>query len=82
MKNSTFSISFSILGTPVALLQESGIFNGQSYMIRKDVDLGRNLKDFTICAWISLNYLRGENNYWISIGNENKEEIIKGGIFE
>ena len=63
----------------MALLQESGVFNGQSYLIRKDVDLGRDLKDFTVCAWISLNYLRGQNNHWISLGNSNNEEILKGG---
>ena len=64
----------------MALLQESGIFNGQTYMARRDVDLSRGLKDFTICAWISLNYLRGTNNYWLSIGNTDNEEILNGGI--
>merc|ERR550532_915858 len=70
-----------VLGTPVALLQESGIFNGQTYMARRDVDLSRGLKDFTVCAWISLNYLRGTNNYWLSIGNTGNEEILNG-VFE
>lgn len=69
---------FPILGTPVVLLQESGIFNGNSYLIRRDVDLGRNVKEFTICAWISLNFLRGENNYWLSIGNQNNEQLLTG----
>ena len=64
----------------MALLQESGIFNGQTYMARRDVDLSRGLKDFTVCAWISLNYLRGTNNYWLSIGNTDNEEILNGGI--
>ena len=64
----------------MALLQESGIFNGQTYMARRDVDLSRGLKDFTVCAWISLNYLRGTNNYWLSIGNTGNEEILNGGI--
>ena len=63
----------------MALIQESGIFNGQSYLVRRDIDVTRNLKDFTVCAWISLNFLRGERNYWFSIGNTDNEEIINGG---
>ena len=71
----------SILGTPVALLQESGIFRGKTHMIRKDVDLTRDLKDFTICAWISLNYLRGTSNHFLSVGNDENDEILSG-VFE
>ena len=70
-----------IIGIPVALLQESGIFNGDTYLIRKDIDLTRDLKDFTICTWLSLNYLRGEKNYWISIGNKANERILVGSKF-
>ena len=62
----------------MALLQESGIFNGDTYLIRKDVDLTRGLKDFTVCAWLSLNYLRGEENYWMSIGNKDNGRILVG----
>lgn len=71
-------MKYIIIGTPIALFQESGIFNGQSYLIRRDVDMTKDLGDFSICAWISLNFLRGENNYWISIGNDDNENILTG----
>lgn len=70
-----------ISGTPVALFQESGIFRGKTHMIRKDVDLTRDLKDFTICAWISLNYLRGTSNNFLSVGNDENDDILSG-VFE
>ena len=63
------------------MLQESGVFRGRTYLIRRDVDLTRDLKDFTICAWISLNYLRGTSNHFLSVGTDNNDEILSG-VFE
>ena len=60
-------------------LQESGVFDGNTYLLRRDVDFGKNLKDFTICAWISLNYLRGDYNHFLSIGNNANTDIVTGG---
>ena len=65
------------LGMPVALLQEDGKFSNNSYLVKKD--LSRSLKDFSLCARLSLNYLRGEKNYWLSIGNATKDNILTGG---
>ena len=69
------------IGTPMVHLQESGLFNGNTYLVRKDVDFSRNVKDFTICAWISLNYLRGETNYWINIGDQDNYNLLTGSMF-
>ena len=66
-----------LTGIPVALLQEGGTFSNNSYLIRKD--LQRQLKDFTLCARLSLNYLRGEKNYWLSIGNDTQDNLLTGG---
>jgi len=38
-----------------------------------------DLVDFTICSRISLNYLRGRHNYWFSIGNGTKNDLLIGG---
>ena len=65
------------LGVPVALLQEDGRFSNNSYLIRKD--LSRPLREFSLCARLSLNYLRGETNYWLSIGNATKDNLLIGG---
>ena len=62
---------------PVALLQEDGKFSNNSYLVRKD--LTQSVKDFTLCARLSLNYLRGERNYWLSIGNATKDNLLTGG---
>ena len=66
-----------VTGVPVALLQEDGTFSNNSYLIRKD--LSRPLKDFSLCARLSLNYLRGKKNYWLSIGNATKDSLLTGG---
>jgi hypothetical protein len=62
----------------VALLQESGVFNGDTYLFRK-VDFSRQLKEFTLCTWLSLNYLRGEVNYWFSMGTSDNDQLLYGG---
>ena len=63
---------------PVALLQENGLFSNNSYLIRKD--LSQPMKDFTLCVRLSLNYLRGEKNYWLSIGNATKDNLTVQGM--
>ena len=70
-------LNTNFIGIPVALLQEDGKFSNNSYLIRKD--LSRPLKDFTLCVRLSLNYLRGEKNYWLSIGNATKDNLLTGG---
>ena len=59
-------------------LQESGLFNGNTYLVRRNVDLGRNVKDFTLCAWISLNFLRGESNHWFDLADEDNFHLLTG----
>jgi hypothetical protein len=63
---------------PVVHLQENGLFSGRSFLERK-VQVGEDLEDFTVCSRISLNYLRGRHNYWFSIGNETKSDLVFGG---
>ena len=70
-------ICICLIGIPVALLQEDGKFSNNSYLIRND--LTRPLKDFTLCVRLSLNYLRGERNYWLSIGNATQDSLLTGG---
>ena len=59
-------------------LQESGLFNGNTYLVRRNVDLGRNVKDFTLCAWLSLNFLRGESNHWFDLADEDNFHLLTG----
>ena len=59
-------------------LQDSGLFNGNTYLVRRNVDLGRNVKDFTLCAWISLNFLRGESNHWFDLADEDNFHLLTG----
>ena len=69
------------LGVPMAHLQESGLYNGNTYLIRKDVDFGRVVKEFTLCARLSLNFLRGDTNYWVHISNQNNLELLTGSEY-
>jgi hypothetical protein len=62
----------------VVQFQENGTFSAKSY-IRHKSGLRRDLKDFTLCAWLNVNYLRGEKNYWFSMGNKTNSELIAGG---
>ena len=66
------------LGVPVVQVQENGIFSGTSYLGRT-VKLESPLEEFSICARISLNYLRGRNSYWLSVANEDSNDLIVGG---
>ena len=65
----------------MAHLQESGLYNGNTYLLRKDVDFGRIVKEFTLCARLSLNFLRGDTNYWIHISNQNNLELLTGSEY-
>ena len=63
----------------MALLQEDGIFSSNSFMIYKG-GLPRKMLDFTLCARLNINYLRGPNNYWLSIGNETHDNLLIGAF--
>ena len=67
-----------LTGVKVAKFQESGLFSAKSYMSLID-GLDRDVKDFTLCAWLSLNYIRGKQNTWISISNETHDSLLIGG---
>ena len=59
------------------MLQENGQFSNNSFLIRKNFP--QALKEFTLCARLSLNYLRGEQNYWLAIGNATHDNLLIGG---
>ena len=62
----------------MAKFQEDGVFSSRSRLSLLS-GLPRNLRDFTLCARISLNYLRGSHNYWLNVGNDTHEELLTGG---
>ncbi len=62
----------------MASLQEDGVFSASSHLRYRN-GIPRDIRDFTLCAWLSLNYLRGELNYWLSIGNDTHEDLLSGG---
>ena len=62
-------------------LQEDGFFSGSSHL-RYRGGLPRNLKDFTLCVRLNLNHLRGEKNYWLSIGNDTHQDLLTGGALQ
>ena len=59
-------------------MQENGLFSGRSYMSR-NFDLDAEVEDLSLCARISLNYLRGRTSYWLSMGNSTKNDLLVGG---
>ena len=63
---------------PVVQVQENGIFSDRSFLART-VKLDNPLEDFTVCARISLNYLRGRNSFWFSAANEDHDDLLVGG---
>ena len=66
------------VGIPVAKFQEDGFYSDTSYL-RHRSGLRRALKDFTLCTWLNINYLRGDTNYWLSMGNDANAELMWGG---
>ena len=65
-------------GIPVVKFQEDGFYSDKSYWRHKS-GLRRVLKDFTLCTWLNINYLRGDTNYWLSMGNDANAELMWGG---
>ena len=63
---------------PVVKFQEDGFYSDKSYLKHK-TGLRRALKDFTLCTWLNINYLRGDTNYWLSMGNDTNAELMWGG---
>lgn len=63
---------------PVVKFQEDGFYSDKSYLKHKS-GLRRALKDFTLCTWLNINYLRGDTNYWLSMGNDTNAELMWGG---
>ena len=79
----TLCVLFAVLqhisgGIPVAKFQEDGFYSNKSYLRHKS-GLRRALKDFTLCTWLNINYLRGDTNYWFSMGNRTNTELMSGG---
>ena len=66
------------VGIPVVKFQEDGFYSDKSYLKHKS-GLRRALKDFTLCTWLNINYLRGDTNYWLSMGNDTNAELMWGG---
>ncbi len=66
-----------VLGSKVVKLQEDGLFSTSSYLQYRG-GLPRNLKDFTLCARLNLNFLRGEKNFWLNIGNSSHQSLLAG----
>ena len=65
-------------GIPVVKFQEDGFYSSKSYLRLKS-GLKRPLKDFTLCTWLNINYLRGDTNHWLSMGNDDNFELMWGG---
>ena len=65
-------------GIPVVKFQEDGFYSDKSYLRHKS-GLRRPLKDFTLCTWLNINYLRGDTNYWLSMANDANTELMWGG---
>ncbi|XP_059086853.1 uncharacterized protein LOC131883401 isoform X1 [Tigriopus californicus] len=64
-------------GVSIAKVQEDGVFSNKAFLRLKD-GLPRNLIDFTLCTRLSLNYLRGSRNYWLSLGNLTHDTLLTG----
>ncbi len=65
----------------VVKFQESGFYSSSSSLKLRG-GLPRSLRDFTLCARLSLNFLRGRRgkNYWLSVGNATHPDLLTGGI--
>ncbi len=67
-------------GTKVVKLQESGFYSSSSHL-RYRGGLPRNLKDFTLCVRLNLNFLRGDQrSYWLSVGNTTHPDLLTGAF--
>ena len=71
----------------VARFQEDGLFSDTSYLqhtadIRDEKDSKTSrLEQFTLCLWVSLNYLRGGSSTFLSYATEESSEAVVGEFF-
>ena len=60
--------------------QEDGLFSPDTFMKHTNGIGPQNLSDWTVCARINLNFLRGRNNFFFSYTNALFDDALNGKI--
>ena len=66
----------------IAFFQSDGKFNENSFLryLADGDKIGGGLSQFSLCMWISLNFLRGKKSVFLSYATENSVESLFGAF--
>lgn len=73
----TFSDNHDMEMSDEWIFQEDGVFSGDTFSA-VNISLGHSRQDYSICMWIALNYLRGSNSVFLSLGLAESVKALVG----